>query len=551
MAPIFPELVHHAQLAGNAAAVIEFAPRAGRQAAQLGAHSEAVAHFEAALHHAHALPTGERARVLEAHAWECNLTNLVPRAIESGEQALALYRELSDMLAQARVLRILARLYWQSGDKPQADRSVATAITTAEAIAPGRELAMAYGTRAMLAMLGGRVEEAVEYGQRTLELGRRFDDAEAQVHALNIVGTARLGSGDESAFGTIEQALSLAFEHGLHEAAARAFTNLTTSSILHFDLPRADDYLRRGLAFCEEHEIYTHLYYLRAYETRLQLLRGRWSDAANLATHLLEGYSLTTNQRIPTLLSLALVRARRGDPGFEPLLDEALRIALPTTELQRIGRVAAARAEVAWYRGDLDLVAREVAVGLETAQGHRDPWIRGELAFWQSRAHPLTEVPNDIFGPYRLMIEGDWRAAADAWEKRQMPYERALALASGPETALREALEILEELGAGTLAAIVRQRLRELGVRGVPRGPRASTRGNPAGLTAREVEVLRLLVHGHTNTELARRLHLSAKTVDHHVSSILEKLEVRTRTEAVAAAFGLGIVKSAAEPPKH
>ncbi len=115
----------------------------------------------------------------------------------------------------------------------------------------------------------------------------------------------------------------------------------------------------------------------------------------------------------------------------------------------------------------------------------------------------------------------------------------------GPEEALRDSLSILEKLGAGPLAAIVRQRLRDRGVTGIPRGPRASTRSNPAGLTAREVHVLRLLVGGHTNAELARRLHLSAKTVDHHVSSILEKLEVRSRTEAVAAAFGLGIVKSA------
>jgi len=91
----------------------------------------------------------------------------------------------------------------------------------------------------------------------------------------------------------------------------------------------------------------------------------------------------------------------------------------------------------------------------------------------------------------------------------------------------------------------VRHRLRELGVRGIPRGPRASTRGNPAGLTSREVQVLTLLVQGHTTAELARRLHISAKTIDHHVSSILEKLEVRSRTEAVAAAFGLGIIKAA------
>jgi DNA-binding NarL/FixJ family response regulator len=89
--------------------------------------------------------------------------------------------------------------------------------------------------------------------------------------------------------------------------------------------------------------------------------------------------------------------------------------------------------------------------------------------------------------------------------------------------------------------------LRELGVRGIPRGPRASTRGNPAGLTRREIQVLTLLVRGDTNGALARRLHISAKTVDHHVSSILEKLDVCSRTEAVAAAFGLGILKAGNE----
>ena len=107
-----------------------------------------------------------------------------------------------------------------------------------------------------------------------------------------------------------------------------------------------------------------------------------------------------------------------------------------------------------------------------------------------------------------------------------------------------DALVILDRLQAGPLAAMARLRLRKLGVRGVPRGPRAATRGNPGGLTQREVQVLRLLVSGHTNPQLAHKLHLSAKTVEHHVSSILEKLDVHSRTEAVAAAFGLGIVES-------
>ncbi|HKE45122.1 MAG TPA: AAA family ATPase [Steroidobacteraceae bacterium] len=538
------QLVHHAQLAGNVRAIIDFAPRAARQASQLGAHAEAAAHLAAALRHAHAVPAVERARWFESHCWECNLTNQALQAAQSGEQALELYREVSDTEAQARVLRVLARVYWQLGRRPQADRSVADAIALLEALKPGHEMAMAYGTRSMLAMLGGRVEEAIGYGERTLELARQLGDVEPQVQALNTIGSSRLGSGDTSGFPLVEEALALGVKHSLHDGAGRAFTNLATCSMLHFDLPRAEGHLRRGLAYCEEHEVYTHAYYLRAYETRLELLRGRWNDAANLATQLLEAFYLTTNQRIPTLITLALVRARRGDPGAEPLLDEALILAMPTAELQRIGRVAAARAEVAWYRDDLEAVAREVAIGLEVARGHRDPGICGELAFWARRADPALTIDCEIAEPYRLMVEGKWRAAADTWEKLGMPYERTLALAEGSEEDLLEALPVLEALGAGPLAAKVRQRLRDRGVKGIPRGPRASTRGNPAGLTTREVDVLRLLVGGHTNAELARRLHLSAKTVDHHVSSILDKLEVHSRTEAVAAAFGLGIVKA-------
>jgi DNA-binding NarL/FixJ family response regulator len=79
-------------------------------------------------------------------------------------------------------------------------------------------------------------------------------------------------------------------------------------------------------------------------------------------------------------------------------------------------------------------------------------------------------------------------------------------------------------------------------VRGIPRGPNETTRANPAGLTTKEWEILALLAHGSSNAQLARRLHRSTKTIDHHVSAILEKLGVRSRTEAVAAAFALGVI---------
>jgi len=176
--------------------------------------------------------------------------------------------------------------------------------------------------------------------------------------------------------------------------------------------------------------------------------------------------------------------------------------------------------------------------------GHTAPWIKGELLWWQSRARELEAIPVDIAEPYRLMLLGKWQEASAAWERIGMPYEQALALAEGPESALRESLAILDGLGAGPIASIVRRRLRELGARNVPRGPTETTRSNPAGLTGREVEVLRLLAQGCTNAELAKRLHRSVKTIDHHVSAVINKLGVKTRAQAVTAASTMGIVES-------
>jgi DNA-binding NarL/FixJ family response regulator len=138
-------------------------------------------------------------------------------------------------------------------------------------------------------------------------------------------------------------------------------------------------------------------------------------------------------------------------------------------------------------------------------------------------------------------LEGDWRAAAAAWQEAGDPYETALELAeSGDAEATAEALRLLEDLRAEPAAARVRERLRAMGAR-VPRGPRAVTRANPAGLTPRQLAVLGLLREGMTNAEIADRLVLSVRTVDHHVAAVLDKLGVRSRREAAAAAQELGV----------
>jgi DNA-binding CsgD family transcriptional regulator len=536
-------LVHHASLAHNVGAVLEYAPLAAKEAMRLGAHREAAAHLCAALRYRDSLAMEVQAELLEDHARECGLANQTREAINSATAANLCWRRVGNVEAQSRMLSFLSQEYRTVGDKTQADECVQGAVALLEALPPSANLAMAYSTRSLLAVNRGWDQETLEFGRRALTLARQFGDQATESHALCNIGSALLGMGDYAGYAPLGESLALALEYKLEELAARAYRSMLFYAVLLHDFGRADELFRDGVAYCEDRGIFSHSAYMRAYYIPCELERGNWTEAARMADELLQSSEVSgVQQRITILVTLATVRLRRGDPGADAPLDEALKLAVPTSELNRIGRVAAARAEQAWLGGDMDRAAREASLGLEYVRGHTAPWIKGELTFWLSRTQPIDPIPIDIAEPYRLLIMGKWREAASIWAEMGMPYEQALALAEGPEDALRDALAILDRLGAGPLAAYVRRRLREIGARGVPRGPNETTRANPAGLTAKEIEVLALLAEGSSNAQLARRLHRSTKTVDHHVSAILGKLGVRSRTEAVAAAFALGVI---------
>jgi DNA-binding CsgD family transcriptional regulator len=183
---------------------------------------------------------------------------------------------------------------------------------------------------------------------------------------------------------------------------------------------------------------------------------------------------------------------------------------------------------------------------LELACARQASWLIGDLAAWRRRAGLECEDATDAAAPYRAQLAGDGTRAAELWGEMGCPYEAALALADvDEEEQLRRAHAELQALDAGAAVAIVARRLRDLGARGVPRGPRRRTRENPLGLTAREHEVLLLLADGRRNAEIAERLFLTEKTVTHHVSAVLRKLEVTSRGEAAAKAVRLGIVAQA------
>ena len=205
----------------------------------------------------------------------------------------------------------------------------------------------------------------------------------------------------------------------------------------------------------------------------------------------------------------------------------------------------AARAEAAWTSENPGRCAEEASAAYSLAVEHEHAWFLGELAYWQWKAGALESIPPAAAEPYLLQMSGKWETAEAAWDAKGCRYEAARALEeSGDEDAMKKALRMFDLLGARPAMAMTIKSLRNLGARHIPRGPRPSTRGNPANLTGREADVLDLLMAGRTNRAIAEALFLSPKTVERHVSAILAKLDASTRQEAVARARELGISTS-------
>ncbi len=530
-------IAHHADGARNAAGVLRFAPVAASQAASVGAHREAASQYELALRYALDMPTDERARLLEQLSYECHLTSRHERALEARSEALEIWRALGERMKEGDSLRWLSRLSWYLGRRQHAEQYGDDAIATLESLPPGPELAMAYGNRAQLHMEATETDDAISWAQRAINLVEPSAYHDILSDALNTRGTARLVAGDISGWPDLERCLQIALAGGHQGQVARGYTNLSAMAVSQRRFSQASVYLRQGLEYCERRDLDPWRLYLLYYSARMKFEQGDWLEASSDAEAVLRHPLTTPVARIPALRVLGHLRIRRGDPDAHSVLSEARAHAETIRELQRIGPLADVCAEAAWLAGDREGVLREVLPVYELVCQRRDPRLKGELAAWLWRVDALEQHPADIAEPYALEISGDWRGAAGVWRDLGCPYERATVLALyGDELEQREALSIFERLGAGPAAQMVRKTMRERGVRGVPRGSRASTRDNPLGLTRREAEILALLSEGLRNAAIARRLFVSTKTVDHHVSAILAKLDVPSRAEAVAMA---------------
>jgi DNA-binding CsgD family transcriptional regulator/tetratricopeptide (TPR) repeat protein len=531
-------LAHHAEGADDAVAVLHLAPEAARRAAALGAHREAAAQYARALRFAGAATPAERAELETKLADALYATDDQVESIAARVRALGCYREADDVMGEGDALCRLVTSYACRGAMDDARETAREAVRVLEPLGPSSGLAAAYDSLALLALYGNDLDAGIEWGDRAVACAG--DDGEIRVNAMISAGTGRLLRDGPEAADQLQQALDLAIELQLEQEVPRAHNDFAVGGLVNRAHALADRHIEAGLAYCAEHDLDLWSLSLLGVKVRSLLNQGRYDEASEIALRLAGELRDSPAPRFEGLLVLGLVRARRGDPGSAQALEQAAGIEYPPTELEWVGARAAADAEVAWLGGHPERIGDLTAAAFALADQVQHPWMLGEIACWRQRAGLDDQLARPVAEPWALELAGRHADAAAAWDRLGSPYEAAIALGMGGDR-IEEAHTRLQELGASGAAAVFARQLRERGVRGIARGPRSSTRGNPANLTAREVEVLALVADGLSNAEIALRLHVSTRTVDHHVSNILRKLGVPSRARASIEAAKLGI----------
>jgi DNA-binding CsgD family transcriptional regulator len=536
-------LAHHAEEAGDRSAVLRYAPEAARRASSMGAHRQAAAQYARALRWARGdMPAAQRAELLRQFAIESRWTNRLPDAINALREALEIWRKLDDPVRQGEILSEFAYCLVVSGRNVEADAASREAIASLETAPPGPALARAYQIQAHLRMLDRDNQQAVAIGRTAIDLAEQYGAVQTLLAAQNTVGTAQMMSRERAGVELLERTVQQARKAGLDEAAIHAMSNLGSGLGELYELDDAIHWLEQVVILAGLRDFDFHRTYGHAWLALALVYRGDWNRAVAEALKVLGLYQPAPIAVIVAKVALGRVRARQGDAAAWHALDVALGLANQTGALQRVAPVRCARAEAAWLAGDMDATRGEAREVYATAVAHEHPWFAGELAYWQWKTGDEIFIPDFAAEPYALQMSGQWSAAAARWDELGCPYERARALVeSADEAALREALTVFDALGARPMSARAARKLRDLGASNIPRGPRPSTRANPAGLTRRQVEVLSLVAQGLSNAEIADRMFLSTKTVEHHVSAILQKLGARTRAEAAVTANRLDL----------
>ena len=358
-APDLARLAHHAEAAGDTVAVLRFAPAAAAEAGAVGAHREAVAQYERALRFAGGIAPVARAELLERFADECYFTDMRDEGVAALDEALPIHEQRGDALKQGETQQLRAQMLLCIGRVEEAMAAAQGAVEILEPLAPGRELARAYSVLAEISLHTDDIEGGARWASLATSMAERVGDADALALALICFGSMELARGDPEGREKLLRALDLAKQADLPAVAGKAYIDLLDALSRCHQWAGSGETIAAGIEWCRGHGLDAWLGYMLAAQAEWNEVQGRWDDAAETALSVLNGPpSQVVGFRSWAQCTLARVRVRRGDPGYWPLLDEALELARAAGELQHLAPVAAIRAEAAWLEGRSDAIAR-------------------------------------------------------------------------------------------------------------------------------------------------------------------------------------------------
>jgi ATP/maltotriose-dependent transcriptional regulator MalT len=451
-------------------------------------------------------------------------------------------------------------------------------------------------------MVQSRFAEAAESAREALAVARALGYGEAEAIALNALGTSLGDQGDvDAGVGYLRESLEIARAEGLEMEEGGAWINI--SDVLNL-AGRTEEALEAALQGLET--AYTQDWrttdWLRLSISEYRYHLGDWAGAAEIipaASRRHTGGTFLYWQTCRAQLALG-----RGDQdAAQEAIAELARATADLTEPQFVGMHGILSAELSRRRGDIEAaraviddaldrieycsedvvrVAALAVMGLrvegDAGQAARDRRDAEAEASAKTRAEALLERSR-MAAEVGMVVEAAqlatseaeharatgadaasaWRRAAERWDELKRPYMAAYARWREAEALMAErdregaaraasaALADARRLGSAWLAEEVeslaaRARL-HLGERAEAAAASARPESDdPFGLTVRERDVLALVAAGATNREIGERLHMAEKTASVHVSRILSKLNVRSRTEAAAVAHRQGLV---------